>query len=131
MYVYEYDWAPDSNSLALTAAKGNGDNNWYIAQLYAFAVSSAEMRSLYTPNLQIARPAVSPDGKSIAFIEGLMSDEDSVGGDVYVIPREGGPARNLTPERKASASFVAWTTAGKIIDMENTDGESSIARRNC
>ena len=128
VYVYEYDWAPDSNSLALTAARGNGDNNWYIAQLYALAVSSAEMRSLYTPNLQIARPAVSPDGKSIAFIEGLMSDEDSVGGDVYVIPREGGPARNLTPERKASASFVAWTTAGKIMDMENIDGESSIAR---
>ena len=127
-YVYEFDWAPDSNSLALTAAKGNGDNNWYIAQLYALAVSSAEMRSLYAPNLQIARPAVSPDGQSIAFIEGLMSDEDSVGGDVYVIPREGGPARNLTPERKASASFVAWTTAGKIIDMENIDGESSIAR---
>jgi dipeptidyl aminopeptidase/acylaminoacyl peptidase len=128
MYVYEYDWAPDSNSLALTAAKGNGDNNWYIAQLYALAASSAEMRSLYAPNLQIARPAVSPDGKSIAFIAGLMSDEDSVGGDVYVIPREGGPAQNLTPERKASASFVAWTTAGKIIDMENIDGESSIAR---
>ena len=127
MYVYEYDWAPDSNSLALTAAKGNGDNNWYIAQLYAIAVRSAEMRSLYTPKLQIGRPAVSPDGRSIAFIEGLMSDEDSVGGDVYVIPREGGPAQNLTPERKASASFVAWTTAGRIIDMENIDGESSIA----
>jgi dipeptidyl aminopeptidase/acylaminoacyl peptidase len=128
MYVYEYDWAPDAKSLVLTAAKGNGDSNWYVAQLYAVGTASGGMRTIYTPKLQIGRPAVSRDGKSIAFIEGLMSDEDSVGGDVYVIPREGGTARNVTPERKASASLVAWTTGGKIIDMENVDGESSIAR---
>ena len=128
MYVYEYDWAPDAKSLVLTAAKGNGDSNWYVAQLYAVGAASGGMRTIYTPKLQIGRPAVSHDGKSIAFIEGLMSDEDSVGGDVYVIPREGGTARNVTPERKASASLVAWTTGGKIIDMENVDGESSIAR---
>ena len=127
MYVYEYDWTPDANGLVLTGAKGNGDNNWYIAQLYLVDVQGT-MRTIYAPKLQIGRPAVSRDGKSIAFIEGLMSDEDSIGGDVYVIPRDGGAARNLTPDRKASASLVAWTNSGKIIDMENIDGESSIAR---
>jgi dipeptidyl aminopeptidase/acylaminoacyl peptidase len=128
MYVYEYDWAPDAKSLVLTAAKGNGDSNWYIAQLYAVDISSMDIRAIYTPKLQVGRPAVSRDGRSVAFIEGLMSDEDSVGGDVFVIPREGGTARNVTAERKASASLVTWTTGGKIIDMENVDGESSIAR---
>ena len=127
-YVYEYDWAPDGKWIALTAAKGNGDSNWYIAELYAVDVVSAEMQPLYKPKLQIARPAVSPDGQSIAFIEGLMSDEDSVGGDVFVISRKGGTPRNLTPERKASAVVVAWTSDGKIIDMENVDEESSVAR---
>src|SRR6267378_7016234 len=33
MYVYEYDWSPDSTRFAVIAAHGNGDNNWYIAQL--------------------------------------------------------------------------------------------------
>jgi dipeptidyl aminopeptidase/acylaminoacyl peptidase len=51
-----------------------------------------------------------------------------VGGDVFVISRDGGTPRNLTPERKASAVVVAWTSEGKIIDMENVDGESSISR---
>ncbi len=127
-YVYEYDWAPDGKSVVLTAAKGNGDSNWYIAELFAVNVASAEMRPLYKPKLQIARPAVSPDGQSVAFIEGLMSDEDSVGGDVFVISRKGGTPRNLTPERRASAVVAAWTSDGKIIDMENVGGESSIAR---
>ncbi|HEX2776195.1 MAG TPA: hypothetical protein VHN10_06100, partial [Candidatus Acidoferrales bacterium] len=30
-YVYEFDWAPDSKRLVITAAHGNGDDNWYIA----------------------------------------------------------------------------------------------------
>jgi dipeptidyl aminopeptidase/acylaminoacyl peptidase len=45
MYVYEYDWAPDAKSLVLTAAKGNGDSNWYIAQLYAVDAASGDMRT--------------------------------------------------------------------------------------
>src|SRR5258708_4953697 len=86
------------------------------------------MEPLYKPKLQIGRPAISPDGQSIAFIEGLMSDEDSVGGDVFLISRSGGVPRNLTPERKGSAVVVSWTSDAKIIDMENVDGESSVAR---
>jgi dipeptidyl aminopeptidase/acylaminoacyl peptidase len=127
-YIYEYDWMPDAHSFVATAAKGNGDNNWWIAELYAVNASARSLRSIYKPKLQIARPVVSRDGKSVAFIEGLMSDEDSVGGDVLVVSVGGGPARNLTPKRKASASALAWTTDGKIIDMENADGESSVAR---
>jgi dipeptidyl aminopeptidase/acylaminoacyl peptidase len=127
-YIYEYDWAPDGKSIVLTAAKGNGDSNWYIAELFAVNVASAEMQPLYKPKLQIARPAVSPDGQSIAFIEGLMSDEDSVGGDIFVLPLSGGTPRNLTPERKASASALNWTSSGKLVVGENVEGESSIAR---
>lgn len=127
-YIYEYDWAPDGKSIVLTAAKGSGDDNWYIAELFAVDVSSGRMRMLYKPKLQIGRPAISADGKNVAFIEGLMSDEDSVGGDVFVIPLGGGKPRNVTPGREGSASTVAWTADGKILDMENMDGESSIVR---
>ena len=129
-YTYEYDWAPNGKWIALTAAKGNGDSNWYVAELSEVTVGSGEMHQIYKPKLQIARPAVSPDGQSIAFIEGLMSDEPSVGGDVFVISRNGGAPRNLTPDRKASAAAVAWTSDGQIIDMENADEESSITRIN-
>ena len=56
------------------------------------------MKSIYKPPLQIANPAWSPDGKRIAFIGGLMSDEPSVGGDIFTIPATGGEANNITPD---------------------------------
>src|SRR5215471_11526814 len=30
-YVYEFDWMPDGSGFVATAAKGNGDNNWWVA----------------------------------------------------------------------------------------------------
>jgi len=127
-YVYEYDWAPDSKTILLTAAKGNGDNNWYIAELFSLDSATESMKSIYKPPLQIGRPAVSPDGKYVAFVSGLMSDEDSIGGDVFLLPVAGGEPRNLTPERKASASAMQWTISGKLIVAENIEGDSAISQ---
>jgi len=127
-YIYDYDWTPDSKTILLTAAKGNGDNNWWLAELFSLDSSAEQMKSIYKPNLQIARPAVSQDGKLVAFIEGIMSDEDSVGGDVFLLTLAGGSPRNITPDRKASASSLNWTDAGKLVVSENAQGESSIAR---
>ena len=112
VYVYEYDWTPDGQGWAATAAHGNGDANWWIARLYLIDASSGEMREIYKPKLQLADPRVSPDGKNVAFIEGLMSDEGSTGGDVHVVPIAGGTARNLTPGIKASPYALAWVGAG-------------------
>jgi len=128
MYVYEFDWSPDSSRFALLAARGNGDNNWYIAQLYTLdAGPLGLMKSIYKPPLQIANPAWSPDGKKIAFIAGLMSDEPSVGGDIFTIPATGGEPTNLTPEMKATANSLAWTPEGKIVFGETIEGDAAIA----
>lgn len=128
MYVYEYDWSPEDKQFVVTAAHGNGDDNWYIAQIYTLPVSGGGMKAIYKPTLQIADPVWSPDGKSVAFISGLMSDEPSTGGDIFVVPAEGGAARIVTADMKASASWLKWASDGKnIIFGEEVDGESGLA----
>lgn len=128
IYVYEFDWAPDSKRLVVTAAPGNGDDNWYVANFFALDSASNTMTPLMPkPAMQIAVPRWSPDGRTIAFIGGLMSDEGSVGGDVYAIPAMGGDARDLTPGMKASASTITWSAdSTKILCVENKDGLAAL-----
>ena len=130
VYVYEYDWAPDGQSWAAIAAHGNGDANWWVARLYRIDAHNGEMHEIYAPRLQIADPHVSPDGKNVAFIEGLMSDAGLTGGDIQIVPLAGGGARNLTPEIKASPSALTWAASDRIVFAQDQDGNSSFAAVN-
>ena len=127
MYVYEYDWAPDGQSWAAIAAHGNGDANWWVARLYRIDARTGEVREIYKPKLEMADPHVSPDGKNVAFIEGLMSDAGLTGGEIMLVRLAGGPARNLTPGIKASPSAVTWSGSERIVFAQDLDGNSSFA----
>ena len=124
--VYEYDWSPDGKTFAISAAPGPGDNNWWIAQLYTMPAATGKMTAIFKPETQIALPRWSPDGQSIGFIQGLMSDEGFTGGDVFTIPASGGAAVNRTPGRKSSVSSIQWTGPGKMLLTEIVGGGSAI-----
>src|SRR5208282_1006438 len=89
VYIYEYDWTPDGAGWVATAAHGSGDANWWVARLYRINAQSGEMREIYAPKCQMEDPHVSPDGKNVALIEGLMSDAGVTGGDIFVVPING------------------------------------------
>jgi len=126
-YVYEYDWSPDSKQLVYTAAKGSGDNNWWSAELFRLDAATGTVSHILKPTTQIAVPRWSPDGKTIAFVGGIMSDEGSTGGDVYMVASEGGAAKNLTPGRKTSPSWLRWSRDGKLLMTERVDGGAAVA----
>jgi len=128
MYVYEFDWSPDSKNLVYLAAPGNGDDNWYIAELYAIDAKLGVVRKVLKPSMQVANVRWSPDGQTIAFIGGLMSDEGVVGGDIYALPAAGGVPRDLTADRKSSPTWFQFSPASKQILMgENIAGDSAIS----
>ena len=107
-FIYEYDWTPDSKGFVATSAKGNGDNNWWIATLGHVDAASGRLRIIAAPKMQMNMPHVSPDGRTVAFIGGLMSDFGSVGGDVYTVPLEGGEPVDVTPDYKGTFNGIAW-----------------------
>jgi len=117
LFVYEYDWRPAGKGFVGTASPGDGDDNWWTAKLYAFSEKDAAARVIYSPvslRQQLAAPKVSRDGRTVAFIAGIMSDFGSTGGDVYTLPAEGGQATNVTPGLKASATALAWGCDGHL-----------------
>ncbi len=116
LHVYEYDWAPDSRQLVYTGAPAPGENNWWVAHLYTQPLSGAEAKTILDPEhasgplhgLQIAVPRWSPDGKQVAFIGGLMSDQGATGGDIYLISTAGGDPKSLTPGATRTAVWIDW-----------------------
>ncbi len=111
-YVYEYSWTPDGTGFVATTALGNGDDNWWVATLDAIDAATGSVRAIAQPKTQINAPRVSPDGKTVAYIGGLMSDFGSVGGDVWTVPFVGGDPVNATKGEKATVTSLAWTAGG-------------------
>lgn len=106
-FVYEYDWTPDAKGFVVTEAKGDGDDNWWIARLAAVGLDG-RFREISAPNVQMKFPRVSPDGRTVAFIGGLHSDFGPTGGDLWTVPFAGGAAVDRTPGFKGSFSSLAW-----------------------
>ena len=120
LFVYEYDWRPDETGFVGTAAPGNGDDNWWIAKLYAFDAASAAGHVIYTPataRQQLAVPRISPDGKTLSFIGGIMSDFGSTGGDAFLLPLDQPQAHaiNITPKLPATVTALSWSCDGKSL----------------
>ncbi len=136
LHIYEFDWSPDSKSLAYIAADPPGENNWWVAKLYTQAIGEAPQAILAPAEiagplhgLQIAVPRWSPDGKSIAFIGGLMSDQGATGGDLYIVPASGGTPRRYAQEGAtvvwyhwdAPKGFIAGTRGDSYDDIDLTE----------
>ena len=149
LHVYEFNWAPDARQIALIAANPPGENTWWIAKLYREPVqrlygsmSSAKREDTFggTPQvildtnavsgslhgLQIAVPRWSPDGKQIAFIGGLMSDQGSTGGDLYVVDAAGGQPVDVTPGIDGTPSYEDWAANGTLGFVEDRRGHTLI-----
>ena len=110
-FVYEYDWTPDGKGFVVSEAKGDGDNNWWVARLARVGVDGA-FREIAAPPVQVKFPRVSPDGRTVAFIGGLMSDFGPTGGDLWTVPLAGGKAQDRTPGFKGSFSSLTWKKSG-------------------
>ncbi|HEY0197364.1 MAG TPA: prolyl oligopeptidase family serine peptidase, partial [Rhodanobacter sp.] len=137
VYAYEFAWSPDGSRIVYTAAQPPGDNNWWIAKLYAQpAKADAKATVLVDPNgsgsgslrdLQIALPRWSPDASRIAFIGGLMSDQGATGGDLYAVAAEGGAPTNLTPGTHVTPVWFQWTGARQMLVTQVANGQSQAA----
>jgi dipeptidyl aminopeptidase/acylaminoacyl peptidase len=130
LHIYDYDWSPDDQRFVTTAAPGPGDNNWWIARIYLVDIAKQAATPIYQPALQVAIPRWAPDGRSVAFIEGLMSDEGFHGGDLCTISAEGNGRINLTEGRKTSISSFLWTMPNRILLTEFAGGGSAVAALN-
>jgi dipeptidyl aminopeptidase/acylaminoacyl peptidase len=149
LHVYEFDWAPTSKEIAFIAANPPGENNWWVAKLYRASIQKWEGEGvacvagsscslgadvILDPTtvpgplhgLQIAVPRWSPDGKRVAFIGGLMSDQGSTGGDVWVVDAKGGEPTDITPGIDGTPCYEGWDSNDAIDFVEDRRGHTLV-----
>lgn len=129
-YAYEYCWAPQGLQFAVTYAKGNGDNNWWIARLARVDTAGGTLHDLFAPAFQLNDPQWSPDGLRIAVIGGIMSDFGSTGGDLYLVDAKGGTAQDATPSAAFSVQSLRWNDASSLDLDVHVPGAMRLVRWN-
>jgi eukaryotic-like serine/threonine-protein kinase len=111
-------WSPDGSLLAFAS---NRSGNW---EIYVRRVEGGQQVNITNDPGEDYQPSFSPDGNSIAFVStrasrsGLIQiggytgvEYRTYGGDVWVIPALGGPARRLA----ADGNFPVWHPDGRKI----------------
>lgn len=123
-------WSPDSKSLFFAA---NRQPQWETdpleSELFRLDMSSGALSQLTSRNGPDAAPAISPDGKTIAFVG---FDDQGLGyhnAQLYLMDADGGDARSLTASFDRSIDAVRWSGDGRGLYVQYDDhGETRLAR---
>ena len=123
------DWSADGRQLYFTA---NRVRDWERAgnesEIYAVDVSSGVIRTLTDRRGPDFAPAVSPDGRHIAYLgfdDAGRSDENT---DLYVMDADGSNVRALLPSLDRSIGSIAWAGNSEIYAQYADKGVTKVAR---
>lgn len=123
------EWTPDSKYIILSA---NRRDDWEYeimdGEIYEFAVADGAMKALTDRRGPDSSPAVSPDGKLIAYI----GFDDRYQGyqlqKLYVMNRDGSNSRELLKKFDRSVSGLAWSGDSKGLYCQYDDkGNTKLA----
>jgi len=116
-------WSPDSKRLAFVSKRGadaDRDDNWDIFVVEPHAGATPKAVTTFNggddaPDWE-SYPAWSPDGRSIAYVQGGPPKLIEYGvRHLAVAPVDGGPSRLVTPSLDRNAGKPRWTADGKAI----------------
>ncbi len=123
-------WTPDGRSIVFAS---NRDKNWerepLISSLYRLDLASGAVSEIPTFHGAVGEPAISPDGKQIAFVGFEDHERGYQNIELRVMNLDGSNLRSLTSGLDRSVSRPHWAADGRSIFVGYADrGVARIAR---
>lgn len=125
-----FDWTPDGKYLIVSANRHpDGEYQPRNSELYEVEVANGSIRALTDRVGPDGGPAVSPDGKQIAY----MGFDDRYQGfqttGLYLMNRDGSNVRLINPNMDRNAENIQWSADGKSLYCQyDSEGNTRIAR---
>lgn len=113
-YAGTLTWTHDSTHIIVSAnTREDADFDIFNSDLIAVEIRSGKTTKLTDSTGPESNPAISPDGKKLAFTGFEDNGKSSQISELYVMNPQGGDIRQLTPKLDRSVSDVKWAQDSK------------------
>jgi dipeptidyl aminopeptidase/acylaminoacyl peptidase len=107
------DWTPDGKEIVFSGLRApDAEYAWRESEIYAVRVADATVRQITNRKGPDQSPAVSPDGRSIAYTGYDWTEDTYTTSKLYLASIDGSSPRLLTPGFDRSPVNVTWAPDG-------------------
>jgi dipeptidyl aminopeptidase/acylaminoacyl peptidase len=116
------EWTPDSRSIVFEGLRDlDADRKYQTSQIYAVDVSTAAVREVVGTAGSWGRPALSPDGVTLAFVGYPASTKTHTVSDLYTVPLAGGQMRKISGDLDRDPMTLRWSADGSGVFFDTQD----------
>ena len=109
-----YDWTPDGRTIVFDGLRDSTwDRQYQVSRIYALDVASGAIRALVSRPGNWANPAVSPDGKSVAFTGYDSTEHTHRTSDLWITGIDGSGVRDVSKSFDRDPGDLHWAPDGK------------------
>ena len=121
-----YDWTPDGSAIVFDGLmREDWDMRYFESAINAVDLATGEVREITSVRGMWNGPAVSPDGRTIAFTGYEWSPQTYHVGEIHTIGIDGSGMRKLTPELDRDVAGLRWDPDGERLYFSVQDRGSA------
>jgi dipeptidyl aminopeptidase/acylaminoacyl peptidase len=121
-----WSWTPDGRSIVVEGMNDStADLNYRNSNIYVVDVGTGGLRRLTAQDGVWRGPAVSRDGKLIAFAGYPASKASYQASEIYVLPLDGGTMRQISGGRDRDSGTLIWANDGSGVYYSSEDHGTS------
>ena len=116
------EWTPDGKSILFEGLRDpDAERKYQTTQIYAVDVGSGAIRDVVSAAGAWGRPAISPDGRQVAFTGYAASGKTHTVADLHVIPLGGGPMKKISGDLDRDPINLRWAPDGSGVFFDAQD----------